>query len=324
MKNVNNEGGRIPKLLHTIGDHQEILEGRPGSYPMEYNRQIFGPDTYQYIDWHWHASSEFCMVTRGQIEFKTVSRTLILNQGDGLFINAQQVHTSQPVGETGEYECINISPYLFGPENGSMYEEFMAPVIRNPQAGFLLMRQNDTEEKEMLQILSQCAAQAAEEVGHARTMMQKDETCCGSQPDPKPSYSLALLADLVRLWDALLRTLPDDSGHEIPVRDNERMQEILFYLHENYYRRITLEEIADHVHLCRSECSRFFHSAAGKLLFDYLNEIRLNKSIDLLLHTDKSVTEIAYQTGFSSQSYFSQRFRIQTGMPPERYRKSMR
>ena len=52
----------------------------------------------------------------------------------------------------------------------------------------------------------------------------------------------------------------------------------------------------------------FFHSMTGQTLFHYLNELRINRSAELLIHTEKSAAEIAYESGFCSQSYFNQRF----------------
>ena len=98
-------------------------------------------------------------------------------------------------------------------------------------------------------------------------------------------------------------------------KNNARMQKILLYLKENYTRKLTLKEIADHIHLSRSECSRFFHSMTGQTLFHYLNELRINRSAELLIHTEKSAAEIAYESGFCSQSYFNQRFRAAGAIP---------
>ncbi|WP_461874040.1 helix-turn-helix domain-containing protein [Fusicatenibacter sp.] len=47
---------------------------------------------------------------------------------------------------------------------------------------------------------------------------------------------------------------------------------------------------------------------------------RTEKSIDLLRNTDMTITEIAYETGFTSQSYYYQRFRKVKGISPVKYR----
>lgn len=138
-------------------------------------------------------------------------------------------------------------------------------------------------------------------------------------------YSLNLLAELLLLWDELL--------HEITVGNktnqkesgiNKRLQEILRYLQENYQKKISLQQIADQINLSRSECARFFKKITGETIFEYLLKLRIEKSIELLENTDKTITEIAYETGFASQSYYDQRFRKMKGIAPLKYRKKSR
>ena len=75
--------------------------------------------------------------------------------------------------------------------------------------------------------------------------------------------------------------------------------------------------------VCKSNCCRIFSEHLGKSFGRYLTEYRLNKSLALLRNTDKTVTEIAYQTGFSGASYFTEQFTKSMGMTPTRYRKGM-
>ena len=54
---------------------------------------------------------------------------------------------------------------------------------------------------------------------------------------------------------------------------------------------------------------------------DYLNFVRITEAEKLLVSSDKTVTEIAYETGFSSSSYFIKIFERYKGMPPSAFRK---
>lgn len=51
----------------------------------------------------------------------------------------------------------------------------------------------------------------------------------------------------------------------------------------------------------------------------FVEERRIKKSIDLLLTTDTSISEIAYECGFTSQSYFCYAFKRYTGTTPKKY-----
>ena len=58
----------------------------------------------------------------------------------------------------------------------------------------------------------------------------------------------------------------------------ERLRVILSYLHENYGEKITLEDVAKQVGLCKSECCRFFRRQMRQSLFEYLLDYRIGRS----------------------------------------------
>ena len=80
-----------------------------------------------------------------------------------------------------------------------------------------------------------------------------------------------------------------------------------------------LNEIAEIVHLSPIHFHNCFKVSVGKTLRDYVEEQRLRKAIKLLLTTDYSLTKIAYECGFSSQSYFSYAFKRKMGLTPRQY-----
>lgn len=89
------------------------------------------------------------------------------------------------------------------------------------------------------------------------------------------------------------------------MRRNQRIKEILSYIREHFTEKITLDEIAKHLHLSTNECCRFFKKNMNCTLFEYITEYRLSKSMELLEHTDLPVSQIAYESGFGSSSYFT-------------------
>lgn len=106
---------------------QERIEPEIGAFPLQFLRQEFSPHTYQVIDWHWHAGPQFCSVIRGNFHFRVLNRTLYLQEGDGIFINAQQVHTARPEKDSGQYLCLNLPLHLLGPEGSELFECCTAP-----------------------------------------------------------------------------------------------------------------------------------------------------------------------------------------------------
>ena len=107
------------------------------------------------------------------------------------------------------------------------------------------------------------------------------------------------------------------------MRRNQRIKEILSYIREHFTEKITLDEIAKHLHLSTNECCRFFKKNMNCTLFEYITEYRLSKSMELLEHTDLPVSQIAYESCFGS-SYFIEKFRKNVGMTPAAFRKAGR
>lgn len=89
---------------------------------------------------------------------------------------------------------------------------------------------------------------------------------------------------------------------------NERLSDILLYLQVNYAEKISLEEVATMFSLSVPYLSKFFKKKMGETFLQYLNKIRTEHAISDLLYTQKSLTKIAYDNGFSNLPSFNRIF----------------
>lgn len=89
---------------------------------------------------------------------------------------------------------------------------------------------------------------------------------------------------------------------------------------ERYAEDLSLRTLADEVHLNPTYFHRLFTAACGMTPLAYLTEVRISRAKFLLRNTDRSVTEIAGQCGFSSYNYFCTVFRKATGLSPCAFR----
>ena len=94
------------------------------------------------------------------------------------------------------------------------------------------------------------------------------------------------------------------------------------YLHEHYMESLTRGAIAQHVGLDEDYLTYCFRQELGMTPITYLNRYRVNQARQLLKQTNKSVTAIALEVGFSDSSYFSRIFKRETGMAPDTYRRA--
>ena len=95
---------------------------------------------------------------------------------------------------------------------------------------------------------------------------------------------------------------------------------VLDYLDDHYSEKISLQDIADLTGYNRTYLSTLFHQCLGIRFYDYLMHLRLQKAIRDLLTTDRSLTEIALNNGFSDLKSFNTRFREMLMILPSEYR----
>lgn len=93
------------------------------------------------------------------------------------------------------------------------------------------------------------------------------------------------------------------------------------YIDTNYAQEITLDTLAEITHINKFYLAHSFSDYMGRSPINYLNDVRVKASMELLINTSYSIAQVASGTGFSSQSYFSQVFRKDVGMTPQQYRK---
>jgi AraC-like DNA-binding protein len=104
--------------------------------------------------------------------------------------------------------------------------------------------------------------------------------------------------------------------------NSRRIEKVMEYLNEHFHKPISLGEVASLTNMAESAFSRFFRVRMGMTFIDSLTEIRLGHASRLLISTTKSVSEIAYETGFNNISNFNRIFKKKKGCTPKEFKKS--
>lgn len=92
------------------------------------------------------------------------------------------------------------------------------------------------------------------------------------------------------------------------------------YIEENIHRKITLDEVASHLHLNSSYFSRLFKKEVGENFVKYVVNIKMQRAKELLEQTNCTILEISEQLGYENQSYFNKTFKSIEGISPFEYR----
>lgn len=93
------------------------------------------------------------------------------------------------------------------------------------------------------------------------------------------------------------------------------------YIEGHYREALTLDILAEKVHINKFHLAHIFSKEFGISPINYIQKLRIQESRELLRTTNYSLTQISRMCGFSSPSYFSQRFRLAEGMSPAEFRK---
>lgn len=113
------------------------------------------------------------------------------------------------------------------------------------------------------------------------------------------------------------------AGMEQPAAlgiSSEQVQMALRYIDENFQRELSLKDVAKAVFLNPWYLSEIFKKQVGNTFSEYVQGKRLQYACDMLRTTNLKLYEVAYQSGFGDQAYFSALFKKTYGMPPKKYR----
>ena len=115
-----------------------------------------------------------------------------------------------------------------------------------------------------------------------------------------------------------------DNAEETADSDENRYMEIINYIRSHYRSDISLQDLADKLHLSVSYLSRYIKEALGCNFVQYLNQIRLEHAVEDLLESDAVITRIAYDNGFPNIAAFNKKFKEVYGETPSVYRRKKR
>ena len=134
-------------------------------------------------------------------------------------------------------------------------------------------------------------------------------------------YELKIKGLLCEIFGMILCEHQNDLAKFVPANqlELERLEQMLNYLNTHFESIISLQELADQVHLSREVCCRLFKKMTGKTITGYLEEYRVNQSLPLVQSCQYSMIQIADMTGFSNASRFARAFRRQFGCNPGEY-----
>lgn len=110
----------------------------------------------------------------------------------------------------------------------------------------------------------------------------------------------------------------------ISSKESDNEYSLLLQFLNEYHTHITLANLAKHFNRSKSHISHLFKKESGLTIRAYCNNLKLYDAKNLILNTDMSITQIAYESGFSNTSYFIELFKNKFGSTPLQYKQTHR
>lgn len=255
------------------------------------------------VGMHTHHTLELSMILSGRGEYRLQDRVYPVKAGDIVLFNNTEVHG---MWNTGDEPLVNMAlefepRFIWSDPLYSFDQAFLSMFFsRNERFQYKLDRENPAYPIIKRQ-LEEIQTEFTEQLPRYEMIIK--------------AKLLSLLADLLRHYDI---TPPADSPTD--NRHHSDMNRVLHYITDHYAEPLTLEQLADMLHVSESYFCQLFRKSNGLSPKEYIVKVRTAAAAQQLKETDRSVLEIAENCGFNSPSNFYAAFKRITGKSPAQYR----
>ena len=280
-------------------DKSEYVFYNKSDFPVYIRQGILSRYPDYTAESHWHDDIEFIVILSGNMDYNVNGEILSLREGEGIFVNSRQFHYGFSAKQQEcTFVCILLHPVLLC-STQYIEQKFVLPVTTNAAIPYHKFSGNSAWEKQVLDYLLKIY-----ECRDTDTMELKAQGLFGN------------------LWAELYTHL--DTQKTVSSIQNQHLnslQHMISFIQSHYKEKISLAEICRAGNVGKTTCATIFMKYTNQTPIEYLTDHRLRKSIDLMVSTDMTFSEISYEIGFSGASYFAETFRKRFGCSPGEYRK---
>jgi len=277
----------------------------PGEYGFRYEcvRMLLGDGWY--ITPHWHQYHEIIIIEEGDAIVTVGNRTEIVTKGQGFAVNSNRMHEIvYRSNGNGRGIMLRFHSYLiFGIWGGNLHQKYVVPL--------------ESEAGPDLTIYDSAAA-GGKIIWDAILRLSDMDT-------QLPRYELMVRHEIEEIWLALM-----ELNHIAPVsnspksRDKTPIEVMLQYIYEHYTDNITIDTLMRVGGVSKTECHRLFRNSLDTTPIAYINQYRIERSMDLITGSDAKIADIAMSVGFESLSSFMNAFKKVYSVTPSELRKGTR
>jgi AraC-like DNA-binding protein len=252
-------------------------------------------NSIQIRDWHWHQDFELILLLNGGITIQTLHEIIEMREGDFYLLHPRDIHRITGPSLENHVGLVQIDANFCTAYYPSFHRiQFLNPFIPNHYID-----------------------QPAELIRESMLALLRDSNRVEQNPLKHMAQINLLFYGCYELF-AIDTTIEKD--YLSLTQKQERVCLIFDYLQSHYDQSVTLADLANHIGLDQSYLSRYFKQTFQISFRDYLTKMRLNRAEFLLLHSDRSITDIAYDSGFSDLRTFNKQFQSEYQSAPKEFR----
>jgi len=236
-----------------------------------------------------------------------------LQEDDIIIMNGLTLHRAYPeIGETYERSVVEFSSEWLNP----ILVNLNVPELLNPfnQLSYTLFR--GTEKEKLIEIKELMKKIAQTDLNSVHGSANKIESRL--QNGEVSTVLIQLLFKIYELSKQKLVVIPTAGSEK-----STHVKHIKAWIDQHFNQSISLDNIAENLNISKYYMSRIFKDVTGYTIMQYLMSCRINRAKYLLeIHPQKSILEVALESGFEDSSHFSRYFRKQMKITPTEYRNS--
>ncbi len=274
-------------------------------YPFRISEQVLKKEDNCEDSYHWHSFFEITYIHKGCGNYFVNGQKYDVSEGDIIIFNNVEPH-GWKVWDEDMLAVVMVFSSDFVAERTSVFDlEYLYPFVERGSN----FRNKIAKEDGITSEISKMILDIRQEWKWKNT-----------------GYRLMIKANVLRILTLLLRYSQDDSkpSEELIQKKQEmkRLQDAFDFISMNFCEKLTLNDVAESVHMSPNYFSSYFRRVTNIGFSDYLVELRLKKAKELMKNTKLNSKEIAIRCGFHNMSNFYRLFKKNTGISPRDKRKN--
>ncbi len=246
-------------------------------------------------EYHWHKEIELSIVLKGSLSYKIKGLTINFIEHDLIFINSFDPHSLISKGNDSVLLTFHLNPIFF---------DQYYPYFSNSY--FLVSDSINDRSKPFYNSITKNLAKIMLSIIKLNRGYKLDAINCATD----------IVISILNNVQLEIRNSKINDNYKL-----ERSYEILKFIEEDYSADLSLNSISEKLSLTPQYISKFFKTILGIGFVDYIHKIRVQKSLSDLLGSEKTILDIAFDSGFNDHKAYSRVFKKEYGVTPSEYRK---